>query len=130
MSNPITPEGLAALSAATDRRLAATATTASRIRLRKTPTVLRTGLPSEVYSAVTGRPVKMPNRVSIEKRLRASLKRLDSELYETGLDLSRALDAAELGDLPDTHPLVERCVDALAEWEALTDDAADDRLAE
>lgn len=119
MANPITPEGLAALTAANDRRLAAKAPAPSRIRLRKTPTVLRTGLPSEVYSAVTGRPVKMPNRVSIEKRLRTALKRLDSELYESGLELSRALDVAELGDVPDTHPLVERCVDALAEWEAL-----------
>jgi hypothetical protein len=130
MSNPITLEGLAALSAATDRRLAATANPASRIRPRSRTKTAATRLPHTVYDAVSGRPVKMPNRESCEKALREALKRLDSELYASGLGLSRALDTAELGGVPDTHPLVEVCVERLAEWEALTDDAADDRLPE
>lgn len=111
----MTPEQLSATIAAQDARLAATRT--RRISAPKKRIALRSGHPDQVYDLVSGRPVKMLGREAVEKRLRRALKALGPE-PETGLTLSRALDLAELASVPESHPLVERCADALGLWES------------
>jgi len=107
---------LLAAQALVDRRLAKTPSRASQKRLPKRSKPVHTGGGEGVYDAVTGKAEKMPGRAAVEKRLRAALKRLGAT-HETGLALSRALDVAELADVPTRHPLVERCATALASWE-------------
>lgn len=95
-------EQLTAWAASTDARLARTRSQTSRKPAEKKHVRLRTGAPDEVYDLVTGRPKKMPGRAAVEKRIRRTLKALGPE-HVTGLELSRALDLAELCDVPNTH---------------------------
>lgn len=71
-----------------------------------------------VWDLASGKPAKMPKRPKVEDRLRAALKALDTADQTTGLELSHALGIAELIGMPVGHPLVERCRDALTDWEA------------
>lgn len=112
----LTKEQILAATLETDQRLAKTKAPTSQKRLPKSPKVLRTGSPTEPYDLVSGKALKQPNRKKLENRLRKAEKATRSTgRYEDALELSRALDQAELWDLK--IPLVGLCIETLHQWE-------------